>query len=125
LPKTKSIFIHPPRLTRQFIYQKAEEFRRKYVDPIDRVPVPIIDIVEIKLCIEPLPIRGLMDIDIDGFLTSDLKKICVDSDIYQNLRNETRLRFTCAHEIGHWVLHREEIKLCAFRNPDEWIQLKN
>jgi Zn-dependent peptidase ImmA (M78 family) len=94
------------------------------VDSPDRVPVPIIEIVEMKLRIEPFPIQGLMEIDIDGFLTSDLKNICIDSEIYQNRRMESRLRFTYAHEVGHWVLHQKEIQACAFRNPIDWIHFR-
>jgi len=124
LPAKKEIFIQPPRLTKPFIYQKAEEFRRRYIEPPDCVPVPIIEIVEVKLRIEPFPILGLMDIDIDGFLTSDLKNICIDLEIYQNPRKESRLRFTYAHEIGHWVLHQKEIRACAFRNPVDWVHFR-
>jgi len=80
--------------------------------------------VETKIRIEPYPIRGLIDVDIDGFLTSDLKNICIDLDIYQNPRNESRLRFTYAHEIGHWMMHKKEIQACAFRNPEDWIHFR-
>ena len=31
-----------------------------------------------------------------------------------------RLRFTYAHEIGHLVLHTEEIKQCEFRTENDW-----
>jgi hypothetical protein len=124
LPKTREFSLKPPRLTKNFIRQKAEEFRRLYVEPPDLIPVPIIEIVEVKLRIEPIPIFGLMDLDIDGFLTSDLKNICIDADIYQNPRKESRLRFTYAHEIGHWILHRKEIQLSAFRNPIDWIHFR-
>jgi len=108
LKRHREIFIDPPRLRWNDIREEAEKFRRKYVNPPDLVPVPIIEIVELKLGLQPIPIADLMEIDIDGFLTSDLKSICLDVDIYQNPRKETRLRFTLAHEIGHWVLHKEE-----------------
>jgi len=43
LPKARKrrIFLEPPRLKFDFIRQKAEEFRRNYVKPIDMVPVPV------------------------------------------------------------------------------------
>ena len=116
------IFIKPPRLTRNFIQQKAEEFRRNYVSPIDSVPVPIIEIVELKLGIQPIPKAGLKSrIDIDGFLTNDLKNICVDLDVYMDERQINRIRFTFAHEIGHLILHENEIKQCDFRTEEDWI----
>ncbi len=33
------------------IREQAEKFRRNYVLPLDRIPVPIIDIVELELII--------------------------------------------------------------------------
>ncbi|MBM3310698.1 MAG: ImmA/IrrE family metallo-endopeptidase [Candidatus Aminicenantes bacterium] len=124
MPRKREIFIEPPRLTSEFIRQEAEKFRQKYVTPPDALPVPIIQIVELRLKLEIVPIIGLMEIDIDGFLTSDLKKICIDADIYQNPRKENRLRFTLAHEVGHWVLHKDEVKRCAFRNPEDWMHFR-
>lgn len=124
MDRKKRAFIEPPRLTQFSIHGMAEDFRRRFVEPPDLIPVPIIEIVETKIRIEPYPIRGLIDVDIDGFLTSDLKNICIDLDIYQNPRNESRLRFTYAHEIGHWMMHKKEIQACAFRNPEDWIHFR-
>jgi len=124
MPKQRRsrIFIEPPRLTRNFIQQKAEEFRKNYVSPIDLVPVPIIEIVELKLGIQPIPKAGLKSrIDIDGFLTNDLKNICVDLDVYMDERQINRIRFTFAHEIGHLILHENEIRQCDFRTEEDWI----
>lgn len=117
--------IQPPRLTWPQVREKAEEFRSAYVSPVDLLPVPIIEIVEFQLTLTPIPVfRLLEEIDIDGFLTKDLKSICIDQDIYENPRKENRLRFTFAHEIGHLVLHKEEIKLCRFRTSGDWMRLR-
>lgn len=35
-----------------------------------------------------------------------------------------RLRYTYAHEIGHLVLHKEEIQRCEFRNENEWKKFR-
>jgi hypothetical protein len=119
--RREQIFIQPPHLKFDFIRQKADEFREQYVRPPDLLPVPIIEIVEVKLGLMPIPIVGLLESeDIDGFLTRDLTSICVDRDIYIDPRKETRLRFTYAHEIGHLVLHKKEIQQCAFRTPEDW-----
>lgn len=115
------IWIHPPRLKWPFIQEKAEEFRRKYVKPVDIIPVPIIEIAELVFELEPRPIYGLLEkIDIDGFITKDLKSICIDCDVYSDPRKENRLRFTYAHEIGHLILHENEIKKTTFRTPEDW-----
>lgn len=119
------IWIHPPRLRWPFIQEKAEEFRKRYVDPDNSIPVPIIEIAELAFELEPIPIHGLMEkIDIDGFITRNLKYICIDWDIYMDPRRENRLRFTYAHEIGHLVLHENEIKKTTFRTPEDWIHFR-
>ena len=121
--KKRRIFFEAPKLKWQFIRQKAEKFRRNYVKPIDLVPVPIIEIVELELGIQPIPKAGLKRrIDIDGFLTNNLKYICVDLDVYMDERQINRLRFIYAHEIGHLILHKNEIRQCDFRTPDDWCR---
>jgi len=121
-PRKQRIFLEAPKLKWEFIRQKAEEFRINYVKPIDLVPVPIIEIVELELGIQPIPKAGLKrGIDIDGFLTKDLKNICVDLDVYVDERQINRLRFTYAHEIGHLILHEKEIRQCDFHTPEDWI----
>ena len=119
------IWISPPRLSWSFIREKAEEFRSRYVGSVYSIPVPIIEIVELTFKLEPIPIRGLMEkIDIDGFITKDLKNICIDYDIYMDPRRENRLRFTYAHEIGHLILHEKEIRETTFRTPEDWIHFR-
>jgi len=121
----KRIFLQPPRLTWDFIREKTEEFRNNYVKPSVRVPVPIVEIVEADLKIEPIPIEGLLEkIDIDGFLTRDLKCICIDNRIYSDKRQENRLCFTFAHEVGHLILHSKEIQQCDFRTPEDWLHFR-
>jgi hypothetical protein len=44
-----------------------------------------------------------------GALNVDLRRICVDLSLVDEAK-EGRLRFTCAHENGHWVLHRQLIR---------------
>lgn len=114
--------VHPPRLKFDFIRARADEFRKRYVDPQDLLPIPIVEIVELQLKIEPIPIMGLKHkIDLDGFLTRDLKNICIDYNVYMDEKQDNRLRFTYAHEAGHYVLHRKEIGECDFRTPEDWI----
>lgn len=103
------------------IREKAEEFRKQYVHPIDLVPIPIEEIVEFDLRLNIWPIEGLLSkIDVDGFLSNDLQTIFVDKTIYMDSRYYRRLRFTFAHEIGHLVLHRQEIEHCKFRTELDW-----
>lgn len=113
------------KMTWSEIRQKAEEFRNEYVKPVNRVPVPIEEIVEIDLGIRPWPIdRMLEKIDIDGFISNDLKNIFIDNRIYSDIRFENRLRFTYAEEVGHLVLHKEAIENCEFRTEQDWVKYR-
>jgi hypothetical protein len=102
-PRKRRIFLEAPKLKWEFIRQKAEEFRRNYVKPIDLVPVPIIEIVELDFGIYPMPKTGLKrSIDIDGFLTRDLKNICVDLDVYK----------------VSWIVIQKRIRKEKIRSPE-------
>ncbi|MGD9900514.1 MAG: ImmA/IrrE family metallo-endopeptidase [Calditrichaceae bacterium] len=118
-------YIRPQKLSRNFIRSKAEEFRQEFVNPPEIIPVPIIDIVELKLRITPIPIPNMQkSIDVDAFLSNDLKSIYVDQDMYFDDRYLNRLRFTFAHEVGHFVLHAKEIQQCQFRTEDDWLNFR-
>jgi Predicted Zn peptidase len=115
----------PPHLKWDFIREQAELFRKKYVNPPDQLPIPMEKIVEIDLRLQIIPIINLQDkIDIDAFLTNDLKSICLDYELFIDPRRSSRLRFTLAHEVGHLILHKNEIQQCNFRTPEDWIHFR-
>lgn len=94
-----------PRLSYQKIGQIADQFLSKY-HPSLSLPIPIEEIAEAKLYLKIIPEMNLKkDYDIDGFLTSDLTTIFIDFDLYMNFENRTR--FTFAHEVGHFILHKD------------------
>lgn len=55
-----------------------------------------------------------------GLIEVDGKTIILDESLLKG-RNDGRLRFTCAHEIAHWLLHKELYvgtgQAAAFGNP--------
>lgn len=107
------------------IWNEVEDFRQKYCDPTKPVPVPIIEIAEAKLKLDPNPILGLRElVDVVGYLTNDLTEIIIDQNIYEDDRFLNLLRFTYAHEIGHLILHPEIIKNSEFRTTDEWKKFR-
>jgi Zn-dependent peptidase ImmA (M78 family) len=117
--------IKPRRIPWDQIRSKAEEFRETYVKPPNSIPVSIIDIVELDLQIIPEPKKGLkQSIDVVGFLSKNLKSIIIDEDIYLDPRYENLLRFTYAHEVGHLILHKEDIQNCDFRTSAEWLKFR-
>jgi Zn-dependent peptidase ImmA (M78 family) len=117
--------IKPHRMRWDEIREQAEDFRKKYVHPTDLVPVPIEEIIEFDLQLNIWPIERLLQtIDVDGFLSQDLQTIFVDKTIYIDQRYYRRLRFTYAHELGHLILHKEEIQRCEFRTETEWKRFR-
>jgi Zn-dependent peptidase ImmA (M78 family) len=113
----------PKRYSRKEIQEKSDEFRAKFVLPIDIIPVPIEEIIEFKLGLSIDPVPGLVKhSDVKGYLSYNLQTIFVDQERYENPKFENRLRFTYAHEVGHFYLHPEEYKNLKISNPEEWYE---
>lgn len=94
------------------------DYARERGTPIE-APIPIDDIIEkhLKIGIEfddthrlfGVPRSGIgFDPDILGAIFFDQKRIVVDEslDPDANPAKEGRYRYTAAHEVGHWRLHR-------------------
>ena len=103
---------------------EPSEFRCKWIDKKDlwsiaddvrktywaegTLPINIEKIVEFRLDLLIKPKHGLLSsIDMDAYLEMDLTAIVVDYDSYMNEKNANRLRFSFAHELGHFFLHKE------------------
>jgi len=115
----------PKRYTWTEIRKLAEDFRAIYADPPDKIPVPIEEIIEFGLGLEIVPKDKLKStIDIDGFLSNDLKTIYIDGKIYSDERYSNRLRFTLAHEVAHYILHEDIIEKSQFRTIEDWIHFR-
>ncbi|HXG60638.1 MAG TPA: ImmA/IrrE family metallo-endopeptidase [Planctomycetota bacterium] len=107
-----------PVLSYNAIAREANNFLRQH-HPSGSIPIPIEEIIDLKLKLDIFPMPGLLkSIDIDGFTTSDLKCICVDEFVYSS--RPTRYRFTLAHELGHIILHQKIFELAKFRTVAEW-----
>ena len=89
-----------PFINREKIKRKADLFREKFWD--DSVPVDIEKIIDLKLEIDIIPLPNLGD----AFISSDWKSIYVDQNKYLN-GIQNCLRFSLAHEIGHFILHKD------------------
>ena len=65
------------------------------------------EIIELKLKISLAPIPNLQNsFGIDAFIASSWRLVYVDEARYLDGRFQNRLRFSLAHEMGHFVLHR-------------------
>jgi Zn-dependent peptidase ImmA (M78 family) len=59
---------------------------------------------------------------VDGFISSDLTGIRVDQFVLEKRVN--RYRFTLAHELGHWCLHRSLYAELRFSSISDWKQFQ-
>jgi len=85
------------------------------------LPVDTEYIVEFNLRLDIEPVKGLFaEFEIDAYLKFDLTGIVVDFDRYLNDKFKNRLRFSFAHELGHYFLHRTLLKNLNFTCFPEW-----
>ena len=89
-----------------FLWNVADETRKKYW-PESTLPVNTEEIVEFRLRLNIEPVKYLLStIDIDAYLKRDLSGIVVDYDCYMNDKFANRMRFSFAHELGHFFCIR-------------------
>jgi len=87
--------------------------------PGGTAPVPIEELLDLKLGVNIVPVLGLLDQhNIDAFLSSDFQDLYIDQD--QLERRYNRARFSLAHETGHLVLHREYISSRNIDSIEQW-----
>jgi Zn-dependent peptidase ImmA (M78 family) len=110
--------IRVPRLSYEQIRAQADNFLAQY-NPSKKIPVPIEEIVEFSLCLNIIPLPDLQKtFDIVGFISSDFKSINVDKFVLEN--RERRYRFSLAHEVGHFWLHKDCLSVFTFNSIEEW-----
>ncbi len=95
-----------PFLSKAEIKDKADSFRKRFWDK--PIPVDIESIIEIGLKISIVPVPGFQDLcDADALIASNWRYVYVDNSRYLDERYRNRLRFSLAHEMGHFYLHKE------------------
>ena len=83
-------------------------------------PIPVEDIIErylgLRLSYDDLEkILGARDVLGATYVESRL--ICVNEKLFEH-SSEGRLVFTCAHEVGHWILHRQYVHVQGRFGPN-------
>ena len=73
-------------------------------------PIPVEDIIERYLGLTLLydDLYEVFGRDVLGAVYVESKAICINERLFES-SSEGRLVFTIAHEVGHWVLHRQYI----------------
>jgi Zn-dependent peptidase ImmA (M78 family) len=103
------------------IWGQVEQFRReRLTKQLACLPVDVFTVAELDLRLDIIPFDDLFaKYGMDAMLRQDFTGIYVDAEAYQFLEKgpvwkQKRLRFTFAHELGHFVLHREEAASHSF-----------
>lgn len=109
-----------PYITKEQIWREAENFRAQFW-PEGSLPVDIEAIVEKRLKLNIQPEHGfLSELDIDAYLRIDLSGIIVDYNCYMDEKFKNRLRFSFAHELGHFFLHKDIYVSFSVSDPWAW-----
>jgi len=105
------------------IWDCAEDVRNRYWSA-EKLPVDVEAIVELKLKLDIDPENNLMQkTDMEAYLRSDLRGIVVDHDHYMNEKFANRMRFSFAHELGHFFLHKDFYAMIVFESAEEWKEI--
>lgn len=108
-----------PSITFQDVATAANKFLKTY-HPSNELPIPIEEIVEIKMDISLYAIPGIKSLlGIDAFINSEFTQITVDEKSLITFTERTR--FSIAHEIGHLILHQEWYKKHGPQNIDDYL----
>lgn len=102
------------------LWKIVEEVRSKYWSE-KILPINSEKIAEEKLKLYIDPIKNLFStVDMDAYLTMDLAGIVVDHDFYMDDKYANRMRFSFAHELGHYFLHKEYYSKICFDSAKDW-----
>jgi Zn-dependent peptidase ImmA (M78 family) len=111
-----------PFLDSSVIKNRADSFRLKFWD--ESLPVDIEKIIDLKLKIDIITVLGLQDFcDTDALISSNWNSIYVDYRRFLDERYQNRLRFSFAHEIGHFVLHKDIYKAFKIKDKKDFYRL--
>jgi len=114
--------IRVPFLNNKEIKNKADLFRKKYWN--DSVPIDMEEIIELRLKISLAPIPNLQNsFGVDAFITSNWQLIYVDRVSYLDERFQNRLRFSLAHEMSHFVLHKNIYNSFKIKTFEDFYKL--
>ncbi|MEI7732387.1 MAG: ImmA/IrrE family metallo-endopeptidase [Verrucomicrobiota bacterium] len=98
----------------EHIWQKIDELRTQY--PVlreDSTPIDVFSFAEIDLKLDPIPFDDLLaKYRVEAAIKADFTGIYLDAEQYKLMERGpewklNRLRFSLAHELAHFFLHRD------------------
>jgi len=119
-------------MTNTEIWQCVEAFRTQHTPHLnaEKIPLNLLTFSELDLGLDIIPFEHLADdFSADAAILGDFSGFYIDSFIYDRLDTAShaqlnRLRFSLAHELGHYVLHREQYLATNISDSEslkEWL----
>lgn len=112
---------------KEAVWEQVEAFRQQYlVGDLAHLPVDVFTLAELEFQLDIIPFDDLYEkYEVDAALIQDFSGIYVDAEAYIIWEKgprwkQRRLRFSVAHELGHYFLHRELAKGLSFRSREEF-----
>jgi len=117
---------------KEAVWEKAEAFRDQYLTgELSRLPVDVFTLAELELKLDVIPFHDLAaKFQSEAAISLDFSGLYVDAETYVYLEKGPawklkRLRFSVAHELGHYVLHRDKVPpggFASFQDFADWTQ---
>ncbi len=112
-----------PYVESEEIWRQADDFRASAeLAGNDMPPIDVLYIVDVALRFDVIDIPNLFaDIRMDAAIIPNERTIYVDREAIEGWERrdrwvEKRLRFSVAHELGHYVMHEEYLRDIRFAN---------
>lgn len=101
-------------ISKERVWQEVERIRSQHQGlSVGSLPLDLIEFIELDLKLDLIPYNRLYcDFGADAAIMADFSGIYVDGEVYDLIDTApdwklNRLRFSLAHELGHYFLHRE------------------
>jgi Zn-dependent peptidase ImmA (M78 family) len=111
------------------VWAAVEAFRERHLAcELARLPVDVFTLAELELRLDVIPFDDLFaKYESDAAITPDFSGIYVDAEAYilwekGPVWKQNRLRFSVAHELGHYVLHREIAATLNFNSFEGFVR---
>lgn len=105
-------------------YARLRRFAEHYLadaHPSGSIPIPIDEFLDSVHRIDVVPVEGLYESGREAFISRDMTRIYIDKGIMMH-DVPYRYRFTLAHELAHFLLHKDLIDLAPdYKDVDGWI----
>ncbi len=120
-------------MTNPEIWERVETFRAEHHPHLDatKIPLDLVTFVDLELGLDLVPYDGLHQIfSADAAVLADFSGFYIDRATFDRIDTApewqlNRLRFSLAHELGHWVLHQEAFRRAAITDTDHFLAWLN